>query len=389
MAEPPELPDAFRGRRLSSFRTRLRKWFRESGRALPWRQTRDPYRIWLSEIMLQQTTVAAVIPYFERFIERFPDIEQLAAASEQDVLQVWEGLGYYSRARSIHRAARALVATRSGTFPREIAELEALPGIGRYTAGAIRSFAFNLPAPIVEANTLRLYARLLGYQGDCRTAAGQRLLWQFAETVVPQNDPGEINQALMELGATVCLPAEPRCGRCPIATSCRAREAGTVGEIPRLPPRPAVTPLTEAAVVIERHGKFLIRQCADGERWAGLWDFPRVLVQTHAPTRERVQWDSSTRPESSFGTIEAQMWNDFEIPCRVQTVIRELRHSVTRYRIRLWCVAASLETDAAPKASPWKWCTPEHLSEVPLSVSGRKIANLLGESVDNRKRSDR
>ncbi len=183
--------------------------------------------------MLQQTTVAAVVPYFERFLSRFPTVAQLAAAPEEEVLRLWEGLGYYSRARNIHRTARRLIEEFGGQFPREVDVLMTLPGIGRYTAGAIASFAFDQPAPIVEANTLRLYCRLMGYDEDPRATEGQRLLWSLAGQLVPQRSPGRFNQALMELGATLCRPADPDCQVCPLQSWCVATRQGTQGEIPR------------------------------------------------------------------------------------------------------------------------------------------------------------
>ncbi len=216
-ADVQAIPAEFRdSASLSEFRRRLVSWFRRHGRVLPWRETADPYRIWVSEIMLQQTTVKAVIPYYERFLDRFPDIRSLAAASEGEVLQYWEGLGYYSRGRNLRLAAIAVCDRYAGRFPETVAELQILPGIGRYTAGAIRSFAFDLPAPIVEANTLRLYCRLLAYDGDPTSSAGQKLLWSFAESLQPGKSAGRLNQALMELGATVCLPVNPMCETCPI-----------------------------------------------------------------------------------------------------------------------------------------------------------------------------
>src|SRR5437016_2075319 len=173
---------------LSPFRRALGAWYRRHARPLPWRATRDPYRIWISEIMLQQTTVAAVVPYFERFLKRFPTLGSLAAAREQAVLRLWEGLGYYSRARNIHKAARVVANELDGVFPDDVEALQKLPGIGRYTAGAIASFAFDRPAPIVEANTLRLYSRLIGLRDDPRSAAGQKQLWDFAGRIVPRRN---------------------------------------------------------------------------------------------------------------------------------------------------------------------------------------------------------
>ncbi|MGQ0632991.1 MAG: A/G-specific adenine glycosylase [Planctomycetaceae bacterium] len=260
---------------LPQFRRALVAWYRRHARSLPWRATHDPYAIWISEIMLQQTTVAAVVPYFDRFVRRFPSVRSLAAAEEDEVLRLWEGLGYYSRARNIHKAARALVAEHGGRFPQQVAELVRLPGVGRYTAGAIASFAFDLPAPIVEANTLRLYSRLLGYRGNPRAADGQRALWSFAEAVLPRKGAGLVNQALMELGATVCTPDEPACDRCPVRRWCVAAADGSQAQIPEAPRRIQMTDVTEIAVAVRRKGRYLLLKRAPGERWAGLWDFVR------------------------------------------------------------------------------------------------------------------
>src|SRR3990172_6150877 len=250
-------------------------WYARHARDLPWRRTTDPYRIWISEIMLQQTTVKAVVGYYERFLREFPTVEALAAAPEESVLRQWEGLGYYTRARNLHRAAGVVVRELSGRFPQEVDELLRLPGIGRYTAGAVASFAFDRPAPIVEANTQRLYSRLLGYAGDLRSSTGQRVLWQFAERLVPHKSPGRFNQALMELGATVCAPVDPQCDRCPMRRDCAALRHGRQNEIPLAHRRPEPTDVTEAAVAVRSQDAFLLLQRPAGQRWAGLWDFPR------------------------------------------------------------------------------------------------------------------
>ncbi|HVJ84665.1 MAG TPA: A/G-specific adenine glycosylase, partial [Caulifigura sp.] len=195
---------------IRQLRRRLLAWTRRTRREMPWRGVGDAYRVWISEIMLQQTTVAAVIPYYERFLTRFPTLKSLADADEQDVLSAWEGLGYYSRGRNLHRAARVVMAEHAGEFPKTVHELRELPGIGRYTAGAIASFAFDVSAPILEANTLRLYARLMGYAADPRTTEGQATLWRFAEEIVPSRQAGAFNQGAIDLGALVCTPVDPQ-----------------------------------------------------------------------------------------------------------------------------------------------------------------------------------
>ena len=349
-------------------------WYRRDGRELPWLQTRDPYRIWISEIMLQQTTVAAVIPYFERFLERFPDVDALAEAPEEDVLRLWEGLGYYSRARNIHRAAQVVARELKSRFPEEVEALQALPGIGRYTAGAISSFAFDRRSPIVEANTLRLYSRLMGMRDDPRSAAGQKRLWEFAQEILPRSSPGEFNQALMELGARICTPEKPACHECPIRRGCVAFAEGAQAEIPIPARRPTITEVTEVAVAIERSRKFLLLRRLPGERWAGLWDFVRFPWEYAGAgsTSAKRQSPANGASAEQIGNQIAQVTG---IVAEVSEKLTEIRHSVTRYRITLACFLAEWR-EGEPQVES-KWVTREELSEFPLSVTGRKIARLL------------
>ncbi len=237
-----------------SLRRRLLAWYHKHARDLPWRRSRDPYRVWISEIMLQQTQVATVRDYFTRFIAAFPDIRSLADANEIDVLRLWEGLGYYRRARQLHAAAKQVVEIHSGKFPHDLVELQSLPGIGRYTAGAIASIAFDQHAPILEANTIRLFSRLLAFTGEATSAAGQSTLWRFAEEILPQKDVAHFNQALMELGSLVCTPIEPLCDQCPLATLCKANKLQLQHAIPAAKPRPAFTHLREAAIILSQSG---------------------------------------------------------------------------------------------------------------------------------------
>lgn len=381
---------AFAAGALDPFRRALRGWYRRHARPLPWRQTADPYRIWISEIMLQQTTVAAVVPYFERFLARFPTVSRLAAAAEEDVLRLWEGLGYYSRARNIHRTARLIAGERDGVFPDTVADLQELPGIGRYTAGAIVSFAFDRPAPIVEANTLRLYCRLLGFTGDPRSVAGQRRLWSFAEALVPARSPGRFNQALMELGATVCTPEQPKCEHCPVRRWCVACSRGAQAKIPLGARRPAITAVTEIAIVVERDGRYLLIKRPAGERWGGLWDFVRFPVEETQPPRLREKAHPDTRPGRQRASTNGRM-NHVELARRVATatgveadvgeLLTELRHGVTRYRITLRCYRARWRAgEPACGGSEHRWVDPRQLHDLPLSTTGRKLARLLEQS---------
>src|SRR5262245_41988892 len=252
----------FSARERQLLRRRLLAWYARHKRDLPWRQSSDPYRVWISEIMLQQTQVATVGDYFVRFLRSFPNVQQLAAASETDVLRAWEGLGYYRRARQLHTAAKKIVSEYGGVFPSDPAELQKFPGIGRYTAGAIASIAFDTRAPILEANTVRLFSRLIAYRGNPHSQTGQRPLWQVAEEVLPQKQVAQFNQALMELGSLICTPTEPQCPTCPLSSLCAAHAAGLQDQIPPAKPRPTYTDLREAAVIVRKNGSVLVRQCA-------------------------------------------------------------------------------------------------------------------------------
>mgnify|MGYP002623406918 FL=1 len=358
---------------LPAMRRRLKAWYGRHARDLPWRRTRDPYAIWISEIMLQQTTVAAVVPFYERFLAAFPTVFALAGADEHDVLKLWEGLGYYSRGRNLHRAAQVLVHEHGGEFPGDATALQALPGIGRYTAGAIASFAFDARAPIVEANTLRLYSRLLGYRGDPRSADGQALLWDFAEGILPQRDSGRLNQALMELGATVCTPTAPQCATCPLQRDCGAFREGLQGEIPPAKPRAQVTHVLEAAVAIERRGRYLLRQRGAEERWAGMWDFPRIELQVG--TKRDCSSGASPKVRAA---VERRLAESTGLTARIDSLVTDFSHSVTRYRIRLLCFRARHRAGTIDRnGRAWRWVRASDFRELALSVSGRRFAGLL------------
>jgi A/G-specific adenine glycosylase len=349
-----------------ALRRKLLAWYGKHARDLPWRRSRDPYRVWVSEVMLQQTTVAAVKPYFERFLAAFPTVEALATADEQQVLRLWEGLGYYRRARGLHAAAKQIVGELGGAFPRDVPGLMALPGVGRYTAGAIASIAFDVPAPILEANTIRLFARLVGYRDDPTKAVGQRLLWQTAEELLPRKDVARFNQALMELGSLVCTPAEPRCGECPVAAHCAAFADGRQDEIPVSAKPQAAVAVREAAVVVRRKGSILMRQCGEGERWAGLWDFPRFAVEAEGPLFVQDELATKVREQTGVAIEPAGL-------------VTTLKHGVTRFRITLDCYEARAIGGRVRSTAerPVRWMPRRELVELPLSVTGRKLARLL------------
>ncbi|MFV1965755.1 MAG: A/G-specific adenine glycosylase [Pirellulaceae bacterium] len=345
------------------FRRRLRMWYRRHARDLPWRGTSDPYAIWVSEIMLQQTQVVTVIPYYERFLAAFPTIEALAAASEDEVLRLWEGLGYYRRARQLHSASRQIVTDHHGEFPQQVEEVRSLPGIGRYTAGAILSIAWDAREPILEANTVRLLCRLLAYRGDPRQSAGQERLWSFATVLLPRNDVGEFNQALMELGSKLCTPADPTCDNCPAAPLCPTKERGWQKLVPARKKTTQYERVREAAVVIWRGGRILLRQCQGNERWAGLWDFPRFEIR--AQRGNDLQRELVDNVASLIG-----------MRVEPQNHLTTIQYGVTRFRITLSCYEAAFKSGRVANGV-LRWVAPRELDSIPLSVTGRKIGDLL------------
>ena len=254
-------------------RRKLVQWYRKHQRDLPWRRTSDPYRIWISEVMLQQTRVAAVIPYYERFLASFPDPAALASAREQDLLAAWAGLGYYSRARNLQNAARSIAALPQ--FPRDFAALRRLPGVGDYTAAAVASIAFGMPHAALDGNVLRVLSRFLAERGDIQTRIVRKRLGAFAETLLDRQRPGEFNQAMMELGATVCLPKQPQCANCPIAAHCRARSEGVQNELPLRGSRAIPRRHELHLLAIEKRAKLLLWQRPpESARLAGFWELP-------------------------------------------------------------------------------------------------------------------
>lgn len=352
----------------TSLRRTLRRWFDRARRDLPWRRTRDPYAVWLSEVMLQQTQVATVVDYFHRFTAAFPTIADLAAAPEREVLRLWEGLGYYRRARQLHRAAATIVERHGGAFPDDPAAVRDLPGIGRYTAGAILSIAFDRPEPILEANTVRVLSRLSAYRGDPHGKAGQDHLWAWAAALVPPSEPGLFNQALMELGALVCTPRSPACGECPVASLCPTRQLGLQDEIPRPKAKTKFEDVREGALfLVHRDGRrLLVVQRGDEGRWAGLWDFPRYTLDGESPSR--VPAKLTKQAKATLGLDAA-----------VGDAVHRLKYGVTRFRITLdaydaRCLGGRLKPVGFADA---RWLRLAELAELPLNVSARKLAKFI------------
>lgn len=338
-------------------------WFERNARELPWRSNKSRYRVWVSEIMLQQTQVATVVPYFERFVAQFPNVRALAAADESVVLRAWEGLGYYRRARQLHQAARQIVEQHNGKCPAELDAWQALPGIGRYTAGAILSISDDARLPILEANTIRLYCRLTGERGDPGATATRQKLWRFAESLLPDRRAGDFNQALMEIGSLLCTPRVPRCDECPLRTVCVAYRQGTTELVPRKSAAPKLTEVRQVAIAVQRGDRILMRKSAPGERWAGLWDLARYDLDTN---------DSRT-------TLSNRLRKDTGLVVNVGRQAFAFRFGVTRYSIDLRChVATKVAGRLKPKdESVWQWLSIAELEQYPLNVTARRIIRRL------------
>jgi A/G-specific adenine glycosylase len=322
---------------ITEFRALLISWYQRERRKLPWRETADPYAILVSELMLQQTQVATVLDYYRRWLAQFPTLAALAAADEQQVLRAWQGLGYYNRARNLHRCARQLVESGLGKLPESVADLVRLPGIGRYTAGAIVSFAFNKPAPILDANVTRVLARLINLQTSIETAAGRGILWALAENLVEDGEPRLLNSAIMELGALLCLPRNPRCVLCPVRSFCRAKDPDS---LPRKRLRPATQKIQENYSWIRQDDSILLRQ-ESGRRWQGLWTLPPAV----------------------------------EIP-KKQAALFQMRHPITKYVICLNVFPGSVPD---PLPENFRWQTTTSLSDLPMPTPHRRaVGAILG-----------
>jgi A/G-specific adenine glycosylase len=311
-------------------------WYRKGHRDLPWRRTSDPYRIWVSEIMLQQTRAQAVIPYYERFLERFPTAGALAAASEEEVLALWSGLGYYSRARNLRRAAQPV----ADGFPREYQAIRALPGIGDYTAAAIASIAFGLPHAVVDGNVMRVVARIQADSGDIASSRTRERFRAIAQAWLDRKQPGAFNQALMELGATVCLPKTPLCLLCPLSTCCLARQQGITAQLPVKLRKTEPVQIAAVLLLVHKGGRVLLRRTEAGSRrMAGFWELPS--------------------PEQLPGA-------------RIGARIGEFRHTITHHHYT-FTVRAAVGRAAGAE---FKWFAPAQLAEVPLSTTARKALQL-------------
>lgn len=351
--------------RRREMRQRLLRWFASHARDLPWRQNRTPYRVWVSEVMLQQTQVDTVIPYFEDFLERFPDVEALARADLEEVLKVWEGLGYYARARRLHEAARQLASRNQGQVPAHFRALKALPGVGAYTAGAVASIAFGEGVPAVDGNARRVLCRVLGIWDDVTRSANKRELDRLAGSLVPRHEPGAFNEALIELGATVCTPRGPSCDECPLGAMCWARandeqEALPVKRPRRKPPHYDVA----AAVTTAADGTVLVAKRRADDMLGGLWEFPGGKCEDSENLRE---------------CLVREMEEELGVTVKVGRLLTTVDHAYTHLRITLhayWCRLAEGEP-ACLDCAALQWVLPARMDELPMSVVDRKVAEAV------------
>jgi A/G-specific adenine glycosylase len=323
----------------SQFRRRLFEWYARHKRDLPWRRTQDPYRVWLSEIMLQQTRVSAVIPYYERFLDRFPSVEALASADEQELLAAWAGLGYYSRARNLQAAAKLIHG--SGQFPSDYDAIRWLPGIGHYTAAAISSIAFGLPRAALDGNVMRVLSRVMAETGDIGSAATRVRLQAVADELLDRKRPGDFNQAMMELGATVCLPKQPQCLLCPVAEHCEARRTGRQREFPIKRKRVSPVLVDKELLIVTKQRRILFWQRpADSRRLAGFWELPEPAQLPGA---------------------------------RVESIIGQFRHTIVNTTYCFQVLEGSIQT--VPDG--FSYLTKKSLDEVPLSTTAKKALACL------------
>ena len=346
------------------FSEQILNWYTRQGRKLPWRGSLNPYAVWVSEIMLQQTRVETVIPYFENWMRRFPTIADLAEASEQEVLSAWEGLGYYSRARNLNKAARIIMEKYGGELPGDVSALRSLPGIGRYTVGAIASMAFGQDEATLDANIRRVFARVFNVDQAADSAAGEDILWKLAEAHLPKGQAGDFNQALMDLGATVCLSKRPRCLICPLSGLCMAYQLGIQEQRPVLKPKAEVPHYIVSAAVIRRGGKVLLARRPSKGLLGGMWEFPGGKTE---------------QDETLEGCLVREIREELDASIQVGEPFGVYQHAYTHFRITLHAFFCHLiEGEPKPiEAAELAWVSPGELQHYPMGKVDRQIARKL------------
>ena len=349
---------------IQSFSRRLLHWYKRHARTLPWRGNPDPYAIWVSEVMLQQTRVETVTPYYERWMQRFPSVEQLASASQQEVLSTWEGLGYYGRARNLHRAAQLLMKEYHGKLPDEVPFLRKLPGVGRYTAAAIASIAYGKDEPTLDGNIRRVLARCFNITEDARSKVGEKQLWQLAAQHLPPGQAGEYNQALMDLGASICTPRSPNCVSCPLEDICQARALGLQEQRPVMLPKPAIPHHMVTAAVIRRGNRVLITCRPSSGLLGGMWEFPGGKKQ-----------DGEDLP----GCLRREICEELGVEVEIGDQLGVYKHAYTHFRVTLYAFRCTL-LGGEPRplqVTDLRWVTPGELAQYPMGKIDRQISLAL------------
>lgn len=337
----------------------LLHWFSIHQRPMPWRDDPSPYKVWISEIMLQQTRVTAVIPYFENFLQQFPDVHVLANAPQQQVLKAWEGLGYYSRARNLHAAARMIVYERNGCFPKTEAEWHQLPGVGPYTAAAVASIACGQTAAAIDGNVMRVWSRIRGIQEDISAVSWRNKARKDLLRYARKCNASQFNQALMELGALVCLPRNPACGECPLRKICTARKKGWIDRIPYRKKSKPLPHRHEVVLLVEQNGNLLMRQRSDKGLLAGLWEFPAASLPGAA---------------TSLTYHARKLAHTLGIPKTVKiSKNSRVEHAFTHFTQSLHVYKAELTPSTTIPTGDWHWCSAQTIDNLPLSRSQRHI----------------
>jgi A/G-specific adenine glycosylase len=346
-------------------------WFRANRRPLPWRTQRDPYRIWVAEVLLQQTRVRQAVPYYERFVARFPSVRSLAAATRSDVLKAWEGAGYYARARRLHDAARLLVRTNGGRVPRSSEALERLPGVGRYIARAIASLAFGEPVVALEANGLRVAARWTRVRGDPQNGRVRDRLAAVLTEELPSPDAGPFNEAVMELGETVCLPRAPRCPECPVAFVCRAyRELPDPSRVPRRAPRRPRPRVRGAVVVLTDRGRWLVQRRPEGGLLGGLWEFPGGKIEPG---------------EDPGRAARRELREETHADVLGLTDLGVVHHGYSHFTVELHVFRGGPGSRRPVLGPTRRWVTPAELERLPVPGATQKIVRrLMGQGAPSR-----
>jgi len=349
-----------------NIRRKLLAWYDKTKRNLPWRNTKDPYSIWVSEIMLQQTQVKTVIPYYERWIKTLPTIGKLANAPEQKILKLWEGLGYYSRAKNLKKSAQIICREMNGELPKTVNDLKNLPGVGRYTAGAISSIAFGLKAPVLDGNVKRVLSRLFCINENGTTSASENRLWQQAEDLLPVRRPGDFNQALMELGATVCIPKSPICQQCPMRTLCKAFLKNKITEFPPSKKKVPSKKIEVSAGIIIKNKKVYIQQRSKNALMGGLWEFP-------GGKREK--------GESPEECLKREIKEELRVNVISLNKVMTIKHTYTQFRVTLNVFNCELQKKQIRPdgCEQWKWVSLSNLKEYPFPAANVKIVKYLTE----------